>query len=59
MEETVIRLAKFIDEKRFGKFRATVVDNNDPEKRGVGFVTGFLASLGLIGTALWGVISAL
>ncbi len=38
-------------------YRANYV--NDPEKRGVGFVTGFLASLGLIGTALWGVISAL
>jgi uncharacterized protein involved in type VI secretion and phage assembly len=34
MEETVIRLARFIDEKRFGKFRATVVDNQDPLKRG-------------------------
>lgn len=34
MEETVIRLARFIDEKRFGKFRAIVVDNKDPQKRG-------------------------
>jgi phage baseplate assembly protein gpV len=34
MEETVIRLARFIDEKRFGKFRASVVDNKDPQKRG-------------------------
>lgn len=34
MEETVIRLARHIDEKRFGKFRATVVDNQDPKKRG-------------------------
>jgi uncharacterized protein involved in type VI secretion and phage assembly len=34
MEETVIRLARFVDEKRFGKFRATVVDNKDPQKRG-------------------------
>jgi uncharacterized protein involved in type VI secretion and phage assembly len=33
MEETVIRLARFVDEKRFGKFRATVVDNKDPQKR--------------------------
>jgi len=33
MEETLIRLARFIDEKRFGKFRATVVDNKDPQKR--------------------------
>jgi len=31
----------------------------DPEKRGVGFGIGFLAVLGLIGTGLWGVISAL
>jgi len=34
MEETVVRLARYIDEKRFGKFRATVIDNQDPEKRG-------------------------
>jgi uncharacterized protein involved in type VI secretion and phage assembly len=34
MEETVVRLARFVDEKRFGKFRATVVDNKDPQKRG-------------------------
>lgn len=34
MEETLIRLTRFIDEKRFGKFRATVVDNMDPQKRG-------------------------
>jgi uncharacterized protein involved in type VI secretion and phage assembly len=34
MEETLIRVARFIDEKRFGKFRATVVDNKDPQKRG-------------------------
>ena len=31
----------------------------DPEKRGMGFGKGFLAVLGLIGTALWGVISVL
>lgn len=30
-----------------------------PEKRGIGFGIGFFAVLGLIGTALWGVISAL
>ncbi len=34
MEETVIRLVEYIDEKRFGKYRATVIDNQDPEKRG-------------------------
>ncbi|MCP4494542.1 MAG: phage tail protein [Gammaproteobacteria bacterium] len=34
MEETVIRLAQYIDEKRFGKFRAIVADNRDPQKRG-------------------------
>ncbi|MDH5173324.1 MAG: MAPEG family protein [Gammaproteobacteria bacterium] len=30
-----------------------------PEKRGPGFGIGFLATIGLIGTALWGMISAL
>lgn len=34
MEETVVRLARIIDEKRYGKFRATVIDNQDPEQRG-------------------------
>ncbi len=34
MEETVIRLANYIDEKRFGKYRGFVSDNKDPEKRG-------------------------
>jgi len=34
MEETIIRLAHYIDEKRFGKYRAIVTDNKDPEKRG-------------------------
>ena len=33
MEETLIRLANYIDEKRFGKFRGIVTDNKDPEKR--------------------------
>ena len=33
MEETLIRLARLIDEKRYGKYRGTVVDNVDPEKR--------------------------
>ena len=31
----------------------------DPEKRGMGFGIGFVAVLCLIGTGLWGVISAL
>ena len=31
----------------------------DPAKRGPGFGIGFLATLGLVGTALWGVIGAL
>jgi uncharacterized membrane protein YecN with MAPEG domain len=31
----------------------------DPAKRGAGFGIGFLATLGLILTALWGVITAL
>ncbi len=34
MEETLIRLARHIDEKYFGKFRGIVVDNQDPQKRG-------------------------
>tara|TARA_R110001592_G_scaffold363398_2_gene687949 strand:+ start:20888 stop:21268 length:381 start_codon:yes stop_codon:yes gene_type:complete len=38
-------------------YRAAYV--KDPEKRGVGFGIGFAAVLGMIGTALWGVISAL
>ena len=31
----------------------------DPQKRGVGFGIGFLASIALVVTALWGVIGAL
>ena len=31
----------------------------DPQKRGAGFGIGFLASIGLVLTALWGVISSL
>ncbi len=31
----------------------------DPAKRGPGFGIGLLATLGLVGTALWGVIGAL
>ncbi len=34
MEETVIRLARHVDEHRYGKFRAIVTDNMDPQKRG-------------------------
>lgn len=34
MEETVVRLARFVDEKRFGKYRAIVINNQDPQKRG-------------------------
>lgn len=34
MEETVIRLARAIDQKRFGKYRGFVTNNSDPEKRG-------------------------
>ncbi len=33
MEETLIRLARQVDEKRYGKYRAIVVDNQDPQKR--------------------------
>ncbi|MEM6583269.1 MAG: MAPEG family protein [Pseudomonadota bacterium] len=38
-------------------YRAAYV--KDPQKRTVGFVMGFLAELGLIGTGLWGVIASL
>lgn len=31
----------------------------DPAKRGPGFLIGFLGTLGLVGTALWGVIASL
>ena len=34
MEETVIRLARAIDQKRYGKYRGFVSNNADPEKRG-------------------------
>ena len=34
MEETIKRLARAIDERRYGKYRGFVVDNKDPEKRG-------------------------
>lgn len=34
MEETLLRISKQLDEKRFGKFRGFVVDVADPEKRG-------------------------
>lgn len=34
MQETVIRIAREIDEKRYGKFRGIVTDNKDPQKRG-------------------------
>lgn len=34
MKEILIRLAKYIDEKHFGKYRGIVTDNQDPEKRG-------------------------
>jgi len=34
MEETLIRLARHIDEKQYGKYRGIVVDNKDPQKRG-------------------------
>lgn len=34
MEETLIRLARHIDEKCYGKYRGIVTDNQDPQKRG-------------------------
>ncbi len=33
MEETLLRLARQIDEKRYGKYRGIVIDNSDPQKR--------------------------
>jgi uncharacterized protein involved in type VI secretion and phage assembly len=33
MEETVVRLARQVAERRYGKFRGFVVDNEDPQKR--------------------------
>lgn len=33
MEETLIRLVRHIDEKRYGKYRGIVTDNKDPQKR--------------------------
>ncbi|MFL6648957.1 MAG: phage baseplate assembly protein V [Sulfurifustaceae bacterium] len=33
MEETVVRLARQVAERRYGKFRGFVADNDDPEKR--------------------------
>ena len=33
MEETVAQLAREIEEKRYGKYRGIVVDNQDPEQR--------------------------
>lgn len=43
----------------FGRvlYRASYV--KEPTKRTAGFMTGFLATVGLVGTALWGVIGAL
>lgn len=34
MEETVIRLARAIDQKRYGKYRGFVTNNKDPQKSG-------------------------
>lgn len=34
MEETLLRVARFVDQKRYGKYRGHVSDNQDPEKRG-------------------------
>ncbi len=33
MEETVLRLARQVETKRYGKYRGCVIDNQDPEKR--------------------------
>jgi len=34
MEQTLVRLARQVDTRRYGKTRGFVVDNQDPEKRG-------------------------
>jgi uncharacterized protein involved in type VI secretion and phage assembly len=34
MQETVVQLFQRVDERRYGKYRGFVVDNQDPEKRG-------------------------
>lgn len=34
MQETLIRLARHVDEKHYGKHRGIVTDNKDPQKRG-------------------------
>ena len=43
----------------FGRVLYRVGYMKSPEKRGAGFGIGFLGTVGLIGTALWGVIAAL
>jgi len=34
MMETLMRIARIVEERRYGKYRGFVVDNADPEKRG-------------------------
>lgn len=34
LEESFVRLARQVDERRYGKFRGSVTDNRDPQKRG-------------------------
>jgi uncharacterized protein involved in type VI secretion and phage assembly len=34
MDDTTVRVARQVEEKRYGKFRAIVTDNQDPQKRG-------------------------
>src|SRR4029453_5035608 len=34
MEETLVRLARQVAERRYGKYRGFVADNEDPQKRG-------------------------
>ena len=34
MEEALVQLSERVNERRYGKFRAVVTDNQDPEKRG-------------------------
>lgn len=34
MQETIVKIAKQLEQKRYGKFRGVVSDNKDPQKRG-------------------------
>jgi len=42
-----------------GRMMYRIAYMSDPKKRGTGFIIGFLASIGMIATGLWGAISQL